>query len=106
MSVATQQRVIRKIELKPESDDNMNMKSELKSLMWDVSGYHSNLILLGDDILKETGSFVPLMKDIFFGNDNLGTLKSLADRANLLVNEFEKLNLKLDAIKESGNLNQ
>jgi hypothetical protein len=77
----------------------MDTNSELKSLIWDVNESQTDLIKLGDDALKQTGSFVPWVKCHFFGVRL--PFKSLADRAESLDMIFTNLKSKLDSFQKT-----
>jgi len=80
-------------------EETMDTTSELKSLIWDVTEAQTYLITLGDDALKQTGSFVSWVKCQFLGSSL--PFKSLADRAESLDTIFTNLKSKLDSFKET-----
>lgn len=73
----------------------MDTNSELKSLIWDATEAQTDLIQLGDDTLKQTGSFVSWVKCHFLGVRL--PFKSLSDRAESLDSVFINLKSKLDS---------
>jgi|GEM_PF-2635485 len=77
----------------------MDTKSELKSLIWDVIDSQKDLIKLGDDVLKQTGSLKSWIKRNLFGV--ILPFKSLADRAESLNTKFINLKSKLDLFKNN-----
>ena len=84
-------------------EEAMNTNSELKSLFWDVNELQTDLIKLGDDALKQTGSFVAWVRCYLFGIRL--PFKNLADRAESLDTKVTNLKSKLDSFKRN-NLNQ
>jgi len=78
----------------------MNTNSELKSLIWDVNESQTDSIELGDDALKQTGSFMAWIKCHFFGVRL--PFESLAARAESLDTIFANLKFKLAAFKETS----
>lgn len=80
----------------------MDIKAELKSLIWDVNESQTDLIELGNNVLKQTGSFVSWVKCFVF-HIKL-PFKDLADRADSLVITFNNINYKLASFREDGYL--
>lgn len=88
---------------KPRLGNRMDINAELKSLIWDVNEFQTDLIKLGDNIQKHTGSIVSWVNCHVF-HTNL-PFKNLSDRANTLVDAFNGIDRKLAAFKENGSIN-
>lgn len=78
----------------------MGTNSDLKSLIWDITEAQTDLINLGNDTLKQTGSFVSWVKCHLLGIRL--PFKSLSDRADSLDTIFTDLRSKLNSFKNSN----
>ena len=81
----------------------MDAISELKSLCWDVNKLQADLIKLGDDILRQTGSFSAWIRCYLFGCRL--PFQNLADRAEVLDARVANMKSTLDRFRKNQ-LNQ